>query len=47
MLADLQRGRIAGFKAFIDDVQQGSFPASKQVIKAPVGLIEVFLDDFD
>jgi len=25
MLADLQRGRIAGFKAFIDDVQQAIF----------------------
>jgi 3-methyl-2-oxobutanoate hydroxymethyltransferase len=47
MLAAVQRERVAGFREFIDDVQQGAFPAAEHVIKAPDGLIEAFLDDLD
>jgi len=47
MLAAVQVERVAGFKEFIDDVQQGTFPAAEHVIKAPDGLIEDFLDGLD
>jgi len=47
MLAAVQAERVAGFREFIDDVQQGTFPAAEHVIKAPDGLIEAFLDDLD
>ncbi|MDD9878327.1 MAG: 3-methyl-2-oxobutanoate hydroxymethyltransferase [Magnetovibrio sp.] len=47
MMAAVQLERVAGFKEFIDDVQQGRFPASEHVIKAPDGLIAEFLDGLD
>ncbi len=43
----MQRERVEGFKAFIKDVQNGSFPNSEHVIKAPEGLIESFLKTID
>ena len=39
---EMQRERIAGFKAFINDVQNGEFPKAEHVIKTPDGLIESF-----
>ena len=47
MMAKVQLERVAGFKEFIDDVQQGGFPAEEHIIKAPEGLIEEFLDGLD
>ena len=47
MMAAVQLERGAGCKEFIDDVQQGRFPASEHVIKAPDGLIAEFLDGLD
>jgi 3-methyl-2-oxobutanoate hydroxymethyltransferase len=40
----IQDERVAGFKEFVDDVQQGDFPGPKHVIKAPDGLIGDFLE---
>lgn len=40
----IQDERVAGFKEFVDDVQQGGFPGPKHVIKAPDGLIGDFLE---
>jgi len=34
---------VAGFKAFIDDVQSGGFPAEEHVIKTPDRLMDQFL----
>ncbi len=39
----MQAERIAGFKAFIDDVQSGGFPAEEHVIKTPNQLMDQFL----
>jgi 3-methyl-2-oxobutanoate hydroxymethyltransferase len=39
----MQAERVAGFKAFIDDVQSGDFPAEEHVIKAPNQLMDQFL----
>ena len=39
----MQAERVAGFKAFIDDVQSGSFPAEEHVIKTPNQLMDQFL----
>jgi len=47
MLAAVQRERVAGFAAFIDDVQDGRFPAADHVIKAPAGVVEEFLKGVD
>lgn len=47
MQEEIQRERVAGFKEFIDDVQQGHFPAREHVINAPDGLIEEFLNDLE
>ena len=47
MMAAVQLERVAGFKEFIDDVQQGRFPASEHVLKAPAGRIAEFLDGLD
>ena len=44
MKEEMQRERIAGFKEFINDVQNKKFPASEHVIKAPDNLIAEFLD---
>ena len=38
----MQEERVAGFKAFIDEVQNGNFPKPEHVIKAPDGLIDSF-----
>jgi 3-methyl-2-oxobutanoate hydroxymethyltransferase len=47
MMAAIQSERIAGFKEFIDDVQQERFPKSQHVVKAPEGLISEFVDALD
>ena len=47
MKQEMQAERVAGFEAFVDDVQQGRFPASEHVIKAPDGLIGDFVDAVD
>ena len=41
----MQQERIAGFREFIDDVQNERFPASQHVINAPENLIAEFLDE--
>ncbi len=43
----MQAERIAGFKEFIDDVQNGGFPGPEHVISAPDGLIDAFLSAAD
>ena len=43
MKLEMQAERVAGFKQFVDDVQQGRFPAAEHVIKAPDGLIDAFV----
>lgn len=43
MKQEMQAQRVGGFKEFIDDVQQGGFPAPANVIKAPDGLIDAFV----
>lgn len=40
----MQEERIGGFKDFIDEVKNGTFPAPEHVIKAPDGLIDSFVD---
>jgi 3-methyl-2-oxobutanoate hydroxymethyltransferase len=47
MMADIQRERVAGFKEFVDDVQNGRFPAEEHVVKAPDGLVREFLKSLD
>jgi 3-methyl-2-oxobutanoate hydroxymethyltransferase len=47
MKQKMQAERVAGFKEFIDDVQQSRFPAEKHIIKAPDGLIDNFLASLD
>ncbi len=44
MKLEMQAERVAGFKEFVDDVQQGRFPAAEHVIKATAGLIDAFVD---
>ena len=44
MKQEMQAERVAGFKEFVDDVQQGRFPAPEHVIKAADGLIDAFVD---
>ena len=39
----MQAERVAGFKAFVDDVRGGGFPAAEHIIEAPQGLIEAFV----
>ena len=39
----MQAERVAGFKAFIDDVHSGGFPAEEHVIKTPNQLMDQFL----
>ena len=46
-MAEIQRERVAGFKEFIGDVQDGQFPAPEHVVKAPDGLISGFLAALD
>jgi len=40
----MQAERIAGFKAFIQDVKSGGFPGPEHVVEAPEGLIRAFAD---
>ena len=44
MNEEMQRERVAGFKEFIDDVQNKRFPTTEHVVKAPENLISEFLD---
>ena len=39
----MQAERIAGFKAFIQDVKSGEFPGPEHIVKAPDGLIRDFV----
>ena len=41
---EMQLERIAGFKEFIEDVKNGSFPKDEHVIKAPDGLLDSFVE---
>lgn len=43
----MQAERVAGFKEFIDDVRSGGFPAPQHVVKAPQGVIEMFVNQVD
>ena len=43
----MQRERIGGFKAFVDEVRSGAFPDEGRVIKAPDGLIGDFLSELE
>ena len=45
MKQEMQAERVAGFKAFIDDVKTGNFPGREHTIQAPNNLIEEFLDE--
>jgi 3-methyl-2-oxobutanoate hydroxymethyltransferase len=47
MKQEMQAERVAGFKEFVDDVQQNRFPAEEHIIKAPDGLIDDFLASLD
>lgn len=47
MMAEIQRERVAGFKEFVDDVQNGRFPAEEHIVKAPDGLVSDFLKSLD
>ena len=47
MKQEMQAERIAGFREFIDDVQNGSFPAREHVITAPDGLMDAFVKAAD
>ena len=44
MQQTIQRERVAGFKDFVSDVRDSTFPAPEHVIKAPDGLIDDFLN---
>ena len=44
MKEEMQRERVAGFKEFIDDVRNKTFPAPEHIVKAPENLIAEFLD---
>jgi 3-methyl-2-oxobutanoate hydroxymethyltransferase len=39
----MQEERVAGFKAFVDDVHENRFPGPEHIIKAPAGLIGDFV----
>ena len=44
---EMQMERVAGFKEFIADVRSGGFPAPQHVVKAPQGVIEMFVNQVD
>ena len=44
MKEEMQRERVAGFKEFIDDVRNKTFPTSGHVVEAPENLISEFLE---
>ena len=39
----IQKERIEGFREYIDDVKNGTFPGPEHIVKAPGGLIDEFL----
>ncbi len=47
MQQEMQAERVAGFKEFVDDVQQGRFPGREHVIRASEGLISEFVEAVD
>ena len=47
MKQEMQKERVAGFREFVEDVQNGSFPAAEHVIKAPDALMDEFLTEVD
>ena len=47
MQQEMQAERVAGFKEFVDDVQQGRFPGREHVIRASEGLISAFVEAVD
>jgi len=47
MKQEMQAERVAGFREFIDDVQQGRFPEPAHVVDAPDDLIETFTHTVD
>ena len=47
MKQEMQVERVAGFREFIDDVQQGRFPEPTHVVDAPDDLIETFTHTVD
>ena len=44
MKEEMQRERVAGFKEFIDDVRNKTFPTSGHIVRAPENLISEFLE---
>ena len=44
MKAAMQEERVAGFKEFVGDVQNGRFPSSEHIIETPETLIDNFLE---
>ena len=45
MKQEMQAERVAGFKAFINDVKTGKFPGREHTIQTPNNLIEEFIDE--
>jgi 3-methyl-2-oxobutanoate hydroxymethyltransferase len=43
----IQAERVGGFRDYIHDVKNGSFPGSEHIVKAPQGLIEQFLSELE
>jgi 3-methyl-2-oxobutanoate hydroxymethyltransferase len=43
----LQEERIGGFRDYIEDVKNGTFPGPEHIVKAPEGLIDQFLASVD
>ena len=43
----IQAERVGGFRDYINDVKQGTFPGPEHVVKAPQGLIDQFLAEVD
>jgi 3-methyl-2-oxobutanoate hydroxymethyltransferase len=43
----LQKERVGGFKDFIQDVNNGSFPSDVHTIKAADSLVDDFLRNID
>ncbi len=39
----IQKERVGGFRDFIADVKSGGFPGPEHVVKAPDGLVDLFL----
>jgi 3-methyl-2-oxobutanoate hydroxymethyltransferase len=43
----IQAERVGGFRDYIHDVKNGSFPGPEHIVKAPQGLIEQFLSELE